>query len=142
MDTSEFNHQVSLLLSCLKVPANNCLGSLHTLTPSKSTMVATIFCQPGSQGTDSRTYTTKLLATASPNIKASITMPLLNKLEIVKADGPGVKTVYSGAEYQFVVEEGEPRSTSYSSSVSSKDEKEIEEDTDGGVEEIVDFGGS
>jgi hypothetical protein len=69
-------------------------------------------------------------------------MPLLNKLEIVKADGPGGKTWCLGAEYQFVGEEGEPRSTSYSSSVSSKDEKEIEEDTGGGVEEIVDFGGS
>ena len=69
-------------------------------------------------------------------------MPLLNKLEILKTDGPGGETSYSGVEYEFVVEEGEPRSPSHSSSVSSKDEKEIEEDTGGGVEEIVDFGGS
>jgi hypothetical protein len=105
-------------------------------------MVATLFRQPGSQSTDSRTYTTKLLAIASPNTKARVTMPLLNKLEILKADGPGGKTMYLGAEYQFVVEDGEPRSPSYSSSVSSEDEKEIEEDTGGGVEEIEDVGGS
>ena len=83
MDISEFTHQVNLLLSCLRDRANNCLGSLHTMTPSKSTMVAALFCQPGSQSTNSRTYTTKLLAIASPNTMASITMPLLNKLEIL-----------------------------------------------------------
>lgn len=90
-------------------------------------MIATLFCQPGSQSTDSCTYATKLLATASPNTKARITMPLLNKLEILKADGPGWKTMYLGAEYQFVVEDGEERSPVFLSSVSSEDEEELEE---------------
>ncbi|PMD26575.1 hypothetical protein NA56DRAFT_743910 [Hyaloscypha hepaticicola] len=136
MDTSEFTHQVNLLLSCLRDRANNCLGTLHTLTPSKSTMIATLFRQPGSRSTDSRTYTTKILAIASPNTKARITMPLLNKLEILKTDGPGWKTTYLGAEYQFVVEDVEPSSPSDSSSVSSEEETELGEDVGGGVEEL------
>jgi hypothetical protein len=63
-------------------------------------------------------------------------MPLLNKLEILKADGPGGRTTYLGAEYQFVVEDGEARSSSYSSSVSSEEESELGEDAGGGVEEL------
>jgi hypothetical protein len=63
-------------------------------------------------------------------------MPLLNKLEILKADGPGGKTMYLGAEYQFVVEDGKPGSPSYSSSVSSEEECELGEDAGGGVEEL------
>ena len=69
-------------------------------------------------------------------------MPLLNKLEILKADGPGWKTTYLGAEYQFVVKDGEPRSSSYSSSVSSEEEEELEEEVGDGLDELVDEGGS
>lgn len=63
-------------------------------------------------------------------------MPLLNKLEILKTDGPGWKTTYLGAEYQFVVEDVEPSSPSDSSSVSSEEETELGEDVGGGVEEL------
>jgi hypothetical protein len=45
-------------------------------------------------------------------------------------------------EYQFVVEDGESMSSSTSSSVSSEEERELGEDTGGGVEEVGDVGGS
>jgi hypothetical protein len=118
MDMFEFVHQVTLLLKMMRDPKNKYLGKTYTLNPRKRTLIESLVCQAARQSTDSRTYTTKLVAKPCPETEAWITMPLLNKLEALKMDGPGAKTRYREVEYRFVVEVGEPRSPTYSSSSS------------------------
>ncbi len=125
MDISEFTHQVSILLSTMRDPKDDFLGKYYMLTFAKATVIESLVYQPTRDGRDSHTYTTKLIATPSPDTRARITIPLLDKLGILKIEGLGGKTTYLGVEYQFVVQDSEPQSASFSSS--SLSERELED---------------
>jgi hypothetical protein len=103
----------------MKDPRNNFLGKDYALTANKETVIETLAYESTRENTGSRTYTTMLLATPSPSTRARITRPLMDKLGILKMEGPGRKTTHQGVEYQFVVQDGEPQSPTYSSSSSS-----------------------
>jgi hypothetical protein len=121
MDISEFRHQVSKLLEIMQDHRNNFLGKDYTLTTNKEIIIETLAYEPARENTGSRTCAMLLLATPSPKTGARITRPLPDKLGILKVEGLGRKTIRQGVGYQFIVQDGEPRLPSYSSSSSSED---------------------
>ncbi|KAE9364609.1 hypothetical protein N431DRAFT_474197 [Stipitochalara longipes BDJ] len=130
MDVSEFIHQVNDLLSYLRDPANNFLGREYVLNANTSNIIQSLMYQPSSDPWKPQVYTTKLIAKPSPNTGARVTVPLLDKLVLLKMEGPGERTSHMGVEWWFVVEDGEPSSPTYSSSDEDENENELMEDVE------------
>lgn len=114
METAESIHQVTTLLESMQDPVDGYLGKTCILIPREKTVMRNLVYQPARVTTDSRTYTVKLLAKASPETKARITEQLLSELEVLKMDGPGAKMVCGGVQYRFFMEESEPHPPTYS----------------------------